>query len=690
MKRHHYGNELWYVIQDQLTGKCHRFTPEAYQIIGRMDGHSSIQEIWIKSCNKLKDQSIVQDEVISLLGQLHQCDLLQAEIPPDSEELFDRIKNQQNMFVKQFVRSPLSFRIPLLDPDRYLEKLLPFAKPFFGRMGMAMWLAIIMVAIFMAAQHWSELSHNITDRILTPHSLIMLWLTFPFVKVLHELGHAMAIKRWGGEVHEIGIMFLVFTPIPYVDASAASAFREKRKRLVVGGAGMIVELFIAAFMLLAWLNFEPGYIRAIAYNVILIAGVSTLVFNGNPLLRYDGYYMLMDLVEIPNFSTRCSSYLLYLFRRYILRLKKVQVPFSTTRERIWFVIYAPLSFAYRIWVYTAIILLVASKFFFVGVLIALWGLYSMLVLPSIKGIKSLIQNVEVQQKRFQMVLVFFVAGVLISTLFFAVPFPMHTKAQGVVWIPEKSTIRSGTAGFIQRFAITEGSIVKQGDSLIVCHDPFVPLEVKVLRSKLEELQAVYDSEILTDRVKAEMAAEEIRSVKERLNLALEKESELVIHSPADGLFILPNADDLVGSFVDKGKLLGYVVDQSEVFIRLLISQNSIDLVRNHASQVEVRLAGRLFAPLKAVIKRGAPAATNRLPSAVLSKQGGGDIEVDPTDRSGLKSYQKYYDFELEMLQPLDDAYIGTRVYVRFQHASEPLGYRCLRGLRRLFLRKFAI
>ena len=104
------------------------------------------------------------------------------------------------------------------------------------------------------------------------------------LKALHELGHGYAVKAFGGAVHELGVMFLVFAPVPYVDASAASEFRSKWRRALVGAAGMIVEVFIAALALYVWLAVEEGFVRALAYNVMLIAGISTVLFNGNPLL----------------------------------------------------------------------------------------------------------------------------------------------------------------------------------------------------------------------------------------------------------------------------------------------------------------------------------------------------------------------------------------------------------------------
>src|SRR6185436_1259918 len=163
------------------------------------------------------------------------------------------------------------------------------------------------------------------------------WLCFPLVKICHELGHAYATKVFGGEVHDLGVMLLVFTPVPYVDATSAATFRSKWQRILVGGAGMVVELFIASFALFFWLGAQPGTARTVAHTVVLIAGVSTLAFNANPLLRYDGYYMLADLLEIPNLYMRSRSWVRYLTERYLLGRKDVEVPGATPGEKWWFV-----------------------------------------------------------------------------------------------------------------------------------------------------------------------------------------------------------------------------------------------------------------------------------------------------------------------------------------------------------------
>ncbi|MEJ2725300.1 MAG: PqqD family peptide modification chaperone [Deltaproteobacteria bacterium] len=247
--RHHYRGELWYVLQDHASGRFQRFTPAAYQIIGLMDGKQTVQEIWDKVRARLAEEAPTQEEVIRLLSQLHAVDALQADVVPDTAELLKRFEKRRFGKWKQNLRSPLFMRFPLIDPERILTRFQWLARPFFSWAGFILWIVVVTWAVFQAGVHWPELTRNITDLILAPKNLVVLWLTFPFLKAFHEFGHGFAVKLKGGEVHEMGIMFLVFTPIPYVDASAASAFREKRERALVCAAGILVEVFIAALEL---------------------------------------------------------------------------------------------------------------------------------------------------------------------------------------------------------------------------------------------------------------------------------------------------------------------------------------------------------------------------------------------------------------------------------------------------------
>jgi len=688
--RHHYRGERWYVLQDHASGRFQRFTPSAYMLIGLMDGKRTVQEIWDASRDRLGEEAPTQEEVIRLLGQLHAVDALQVDTMPDTAELTRRYEKRRHAKWMQTLRSPLFMRFPLFDPEAILERFKHVALPFYGWLGVLLWLAIVLPALFLMGVHWSELTRNITDRILAPQNLVIMWLVYPFLKGLHEFGHAFAVKVRGGEVHEMGIMLLVFMPIPYVDASAASAFRKKRERVQVGAAGMAVEVFCAAIALLVWINAEPGPVRAVAFNAIFIAGVSSLLFNGNPLLRYDAYYILTDLLEIPNLGPRGTRYFFYLVQRYLFGMDKAEPTMSTTGERFWFIVYTVASFFYRMLIYASIVLFVASKFFFVGVLFACWALINMFVLPAFKGIKFLVTAPQLNRKRFQ--------AIAVSALFFGAlaaavalaPVPLSTMAEGAIWIPEKAFVRAGTAGFVDRLVAGPGTMVAPGQALIQCSDPFLPAEIEVLASQLDGLKAIYDTQRPTDRVAAQITKEEIENVTAQLADARQRAEELTVRSQAAGTFVMPMSQDFPGRFVQRGELLGYVLDRSVILARVVVLQAEIDFVRKQTHSVSVRLPEKIAESIPARLLREVPAATDQLPSRTLSQEGGGSIAIDPRDGWGTKSFQKLFLFDIEL--PTHSALfnVGGRVYVRFDHGREPLVYRWYREIRRLFLRRFNV
>lgn len=688
--RHDYRGELWYVLQDHATGQSVRFSPMAYRLLGLLDGNRTVQQAWDSVRSSQGDEAPNQEEVIRLLSQLHAMDALQTDVVPDLAELHKRFEKKRRNKRIQNLRSPLFLRFPLLDPEHMLNRFQPIVRPFFGWPGLLLWIVVVGSAVFQVGIHWPELTQNLTDRILTPQNLVVLWLTFPFLKIFHEFGHAFAVKLNGGEVHEMGIMLMVFTPIPFVDASAASAFREKGTRVLVGAAGMAVELFIAAIAVFVWINIEPGPLRSVAYNVIFIAGVSSVLFNGNPLLRYDAYYILSDLVEIPNLGPRGLKYLGYLFQRYLFGLKNAEPPPSTSGERVWFVVYSILAWGYRILVYASIVLFVATKFFKIGLLFAGWALFNMFVFPAMKGIRFITSSPRLRQKRMRAAVA--AAALVCGVIGFAgwVPLPLNTGAEGVVWIPENGFVRAGVDGFVQEILAEPGSRVHVGEALILCYDPLLPAQIRVLESKLEERKALYDSRVFNDQVRAEIIKEEIRNIEAQIADAKERAEDLTIRSGADGVFVVPNFQDLPGRFLKRGGLVGYVLDRSAVTVRTVVFQPDIDLVRHSTRAVSVRFAEDIQQVIPAVLQREVPAATDRIPNRVLSQAGGGEIAVDPRDGLGMTSFQKIFLFDLELPGFAKDYHVGSRLHVRFSHGKEPLVWRLYRWTRQMFIKRLNV
>ena len=690
VRRHRFRGAVWYVAQDPAAGRFYRFTPAAYQVLGLMDGRRTMDEVWSEALAQLGDDAPTQEEVIRLVSQLHASDLLHCEVSPDSAELFERFTRQERGRAKSNWRNPFSIRIPLWDPDRFLARTLPGLQPFAGGFGAVLYCAVVVCGALLAALHWPALTENVSDRLLSAQNLLLLWLCFPAVKFLHELSHGYAAKLGGGEVHEMGILLLVFTPIPYVDASAASGFRGKWRRVLVGAAGMLAELFIAALAMMVWAAAEPGMLRAVAFNVMVIAGVSTLVFNANPLLRFDGYYILADLIEMPNLSGRGQQYWRYLAERYLFRLPEREPPLVTPGERAWLAIYTPAALAYRIFVLVAIVMYIAAEWFFIGVLLALWGVATMLAWPILKFAGYLLKLPRAARGRQRAVAV---SGVLLgAVLVFLlwVPMPARIGAEGVVWLPEEAHVRAGTDGFLHRFLVQPGARVERNEPLVESQDPVIVAQLDVAEARLAELEARLDLEMLADPVKAEITRQALRRETAAYDRLLERAEQLVVHSATAGRFVVDRWQDAPGRYVAKGGLIGYVLPERRPTIRAVVSQDDIDLVRGRLVGVEVRPASRVAEVYPATVLRAVPAAGDRLPSRVLSSEGGGTLAADPREPRGGKSVESTFQFDLELPPQVPQLSYGGRVHVRFSLEPEPLAQQWARRVRQAFLARFSV
>lgn len=690
IRRHDYRGEVWYVLQDHASGRHYRFTPEAYQMIGQMDGERTVQELWENAAGRLGDDAPTQGETIQLLSHLHNADVLLCDVPPDSVELLRRADRIQRARWTQNLRSPMAMRFPLLDPEKFLARTIGFVRPLLTVYGALLWLAVVGAAAVLVGMHWSELTENVVDRVFSAQNLVVLLLVYPVVKALHELGHGYMVKAWGGEVHEMGIMLIVLMPIPYVDASAASEFRSKHRRVLVGAAGILLELLLASVAVFFWLSLDQGLSRSVAYNVILIGSVSTVLFNGNPLLRYDGYYVLADLLEIPNLAQRGIQYLGYLIKRYPLAIKKEKAPYTGPGEPFWFVFYTVASFTYRIFVYAAIILLIAGKFFFIGVLLALWSAFSLVVAPVYRGIRFLVSNPALRESRPRALALAALVLAVLGPALFVMPFPSRTRAEGVVWVPEESLVRARTNGFVERIVSPPDAEVRKDRLLVECSDPLLNAQVKVLQARLEEQLSRYDAANTTDKVEAQVVREEIVSTRTELARAEERLKDLEVRSPGDGRFIVPGAQDLPGRYLKQGDLVGYVLAIDRPTVRVVVPQSEVDLVRQHTRRVDVRMVEQSGQIQPAVIRREVPGALERLPSTVLGRTGGGRIATDPRDNQGTKAFEKMFQFDIELTRPIGQAFVGGRVYVRFDHRPEPLAFQWYRQLRQMFLRRFNV
>jgi putative peptide zinc metalloprotease protein len=690
LHRHVYRRRTWWVLQDLSTGQLQRFTPDAHAVIGLMDGSRNVQEIWEIASERLGDDAPSQDEMIRLLGQLHAVDALQSDVSPDARELLERHQKREQRQWQGRLTSPFAIQIPLVDPERFLARIEPWLRPALGVFGALLWLAVVLPALVLAGVHWQALSDGMLDRALEPQNLFLVWMVFPVLKTLHELGHAFATKTFGGEVHDMGVILLVLTPVPYVDASAASAFRQKRHRMFVGAAGMIVEVFVAALALYVWLAVQPGVIRTLAWNVMLIGSISTVLFNANPLLRYDGYYIFSDWLEMPNLRLRSNAYLQWLIDRYAFGLVHAPPPDATASERFWCVTFAVSSFVYRAIVVVAILLLVLSKWFFVGVLFGAVGAIAWIGRPLVQGLRALFTGAKLRPVRRRAILVCTGAVLTLLLVASALPVPLRTRAEGIVWIPEQAFVRPSQEGFVRRVVAVSGTRVARGALLFQLEDPVLATELVVAEARVREMEAQRAEKRWVDRGQAEILEEQLRYAQDRRDHARQRAADLEIRAGASGTFVSPRSADLPGRFVKRGELLGHVIDLDTLTVRTVISQDDAGLVQRRTERAEVRLAEQIDEARDARLVRVVPGASAELPSVALGASGGGEVATDPRDEHGVRAMQRSFQVDLELPSRSRLVNVGEHVHVRFDHGSESLAAQGWRRLRQLFLSRLHV
>lgn len=688
--RHRYRNELWYLLQDPASGRVHRFTPTARLIIALMDGKRRVADLWTIANRRLGETAPTQDEMVELLAQLHGADLLQSDASPDVAELFMRAEREEKARNRRSYGNPMTIRIPIWDPDAFLERFRRPIQGIWSKWGALVWLAVVLPALLLVPPHWPELTNNFSDRVLAADNLFILYLLFPVIKALHEMGHASAVKAGGGEIHDLGIILLVLLPVPYVEASAATTFPSKYQRALVGAAGVAVELFLAALAFYVWLAIEPGIVRACLFNTMLVAGISTLIFNGNPLLRYDAYYVLADLIEIPNLSARSIRYWGYLFERYVLGVRDAEMPRGSPAEKAWFVFYGLASTIYRVLVTLVIALFIAGRFFVIGVVLAAWALAAMAIYPLIKAVRHLSESPRLARHRPRAIATVVLLIVGAAVLLTVVPVPFHTRAEGVVWLPEQALVRAGANGFLSDFPAEPGTWVTRSNGLIQSVDPMLKAQLRASEAYVAELEATYAAAAVSNRVQAEVARQKLEQERAHLELLRSQSGDLTARANTDGIFVVPQQGDLPGRYYRKGDLLGYVLGEAHPIVRVVVPQDAIDRVRLDVKNVHVRMVDQLDLTFEGRIVREVPEGEEYLPSLALAAEGGGEVATDPRDAKAPKALQRMFQLDVELAGDVQFHQFGQRVFVRFEHQPVPLAMQWYRTIRLLFLSRFSV
>ncbi len=687
------------LLQDPLTGRFHRLTPQVWRVVALLDGQRTLDEVWAAAAADpvAQDEAVItQQQLVQLMGSLYSNDLLQSQVSPDADEVLERWRKQRRAELRQNWLNPLSLKLPMLYPDAWFERHAAFAQRLFSWPVLLLWAALVLPSAYLAWQHWRELTENLSDRVLSGSNLLLLWLVYPLAKAIHETAHGLAVKAWGGTVREIGLMFILFTPVPYVDATSSYRFESKWRRAMVAAAGIFAELALGAVALQLWLQAQPGIVTAVAFNLVLIAGFSTLVVNGNPLMRYDGYFVLSDLVEIPNLAQRCTQYWTYLFDRYMLGAQEAHAPVGSERERAWLLVYGAVAPVYRLSVSIGLIWFIAGQYFWVGIMVAAVGAWTSLVLPLWRGWRHIAESPALARKRSW---ARWRIGVLMAVLglgLFALPAPFYAVHQGVLWLPDEAMLRAPVNAHVAGAApgVRSGAAVAADVPLVQLDSITAVAELGSAAAEVEQTRAQLRQAEVDDPVRAQSLRAELQGRLAKLALQQRRVDALELRSQVAGRWVPSGGSELAGRFVKRGDLLGVTVPGPATLVRSAVTQDDLDLIAQRARLATISAQVRLphGEIIGAELARAIGGGEQLLVSPALGTAGGGEIAVDPQDGQGTKPLHRVFDLELVLAHAPRSVpqVFGNRVMVRFDLGATPLGWQWLLRLRQLFLAQMSV
>ena len=612
-----------YVVEDRLTGKCYRLGRAEYAIASMLDGKKSLAELVANVQANSGDNG--DSHADDGRATLQVCKwLLQTGLAQIIDKQ-DRVPETRAIAPLWARFNPIFLRVPLLAPDRMLDRLLPWAGWVNSRMTAAVVAFLALIAGGHLVTDWTRFSAS-ASQIIAIEQGFYLMVCWVVLKVAHELGHGLACKHHGGYVREAGVAFLLFAPIPYVDVTSSWRLRSKWARIHIAAAGMYVEAIIGSIAILVWSHTADGVLNQLCVNVIVMATASTILFNANPLMRFDGYYMLADWLEIPNLYSRGQQFTTHLFRRWVLGQHAAEntVPSSTTTSRV-VKVYGLVAWAWRTMVCLSLICAASLLFHGAGIVLAVTAAISWFLAPAARFAARLRLRENWPQLGRLCVVALGVTGV--ATILFAyTPSPFPRRSAGIIEYKPITVVRSGSPGFVREILVSPGETVAAGDVI-------ANLENVILRDELRLVELAINESDLRSRLtrqRGEMAAHQAEQDK---LLALQTQYEakarqvesLVVRAPAAGQIVGRMLPLLLDSYLQEGDEVCRIGKENEKEVQLSIHQNDLQAFQARiGASVAIRgSSGVLYADLSSIT----PRATDHPTHPALCSSHGGPLPV---------------------------------------------------------------
>ena len=700
-----------WIVKDPVSLRYYELRAEEYFVLRLLDGRTSSDQIQAQFAHEYAPQRLKPEQLQAFVGRLHREGLVVSHAPRQGFELLERRKRLNRLAWLEKVSNVLAIRFRGVDPNRFLGRLEPWCRWMFSAWFAAVCVLLIVAAVGLVVLHFDTLQSRLPDfySFFSAGNLIWLALAVAVVKVLHELGHAVACRHFGGECHELGLMLLVFTPCLYCNVSDVWMMADKWRRVAVGAAGMAVELVLAATATLLWWWTAPGLLNGLCLDLMFVCSVSTLLFNGNPLLRYDGYFILSDLLETTNLGERANRVVLRWLAHWAWGVTLPPERLLPERGRAKLAIYAIVAAVYRVFVVAAILWFLhrALKPYHLEVLaeaVAVLVIGGLIVAPAVRTvawIRAQQRNQRMHWGRFCVRMAWVAAAIVVLLI---VPLPNRLKAPAVLEPAGAQRIYVTVPGTLIE-AAPAGQPVKAGAIVAKLQNAEVELELVQLKARRDREQ-LHLSNLRRQQGGDATAAAQIPTAEKALAEAESQlaqrnrdQQRLTLTAPQDGTVLPPHqqpsnaaAGELpawtgtpldprnAGAYLETGTLVCLIGDPNRLEATLVIDQADVELVRA-SQQVRIQLDELPGETLSGTIDEIAELNLKTAPRDLAAR---GELPVRPDERGAGQPLNTVYEARVSIAAASVPVRSGATGVAKIYADPQSLGRRLIRYLQQTF------
>lgn len=619
----------WYLVEDESNGRFFRIGISEYALLSLLNGKRTLEEAMAKLASMPQCDDLSDEEVASLARWVIDSGLAETSAAKTKSRIEDQRSRE---FLQQTMQwmNPVAIRIPLFNPDGWLTRIYAGLRVIAGWPVLVVWLLVCgigaMTFTMEAGNFWRHQVQSISGN-----DFLWLAISWLVLKVFHEAAHGLMCKHYGGRAPGFGVLMLLLVPLPYLDVSSSWRFPAKAQRILTAAAGMMAEAFIASIAIFVWANSSPGPLQYQMGNLFLAATVNTLLFNANPLMKFDGYYILVDWLEIPNLYTRGRS-----FVKSWAKWMFFGVPFDTDTEpslakaRI-VATYGASAMLWLVLICVSLGTAALNMFSGIGLLVAFLAIALWIGFPLFQlGRYLIVKHTTDNPSRFRFL---GVTGVLASALFVAmvlIPAPGTINAPAIIVDDEVAEVRTRAAGFVESIHVAAGQSVAKGELLIEMQNPqlladIVRLETEIAASELKASVHKNDGDLATWQIEIETC----EGLQKQRNELTEQLQQLRVVAPVAGIVSSANLHELDQVYLSAGEdLLTITQPNAKRVVAMLAQHDAVWLrTRSELDNVSVNLWGSTEAAIPGKIVEISPRATDRVPHFAFASTNGGPLDV---------------------------------------------------------------